>query len=75
MLCVFLILVIVVPGLMVGLVVSVFQASTQIHEMSLSFIPKLMVTLIALIFTGSGLLKMILDYSSVLYREIPFLIG
>ncbi len=46
--------VLVLPGLVVGLLVSMFQAATQINEASLSFIPKLFVTFLTLVYTGLG---------------------
>lgn len=65
----------VMPGLLIGLIVAMFQAATQINEMTLSFIPRLLVTFIALSFTGAWLLKTIINYTSDLFNEIPNLIG
>ncbi|MDH5189987.1 MAG: flagellar biosynthesis protein FliQ [Gammaproteobacteria bacterium] len=70
-----LVAVILLPALAVGLLVSMFQAATQINEMTLSFIPKLLVTLLVLMIGGSWLLKVILDYSQRLIENIPFMIG
>lgn len=70
-----LILVILVPALVVGLLVSMFQAATQINEMTLSFIPKLLVTLLTLILAGPWMLRLLVDYTQTLIRDIPFLIG
>lgn len=67
--------VLIVPGLIVGLVVAMFQAATQINEMSLSFIPKLFVTLLTLLFAGPWLLKTMLNYTDSLFTNIPYLIG
>lgn len=49
--------VLVVPGMLVGLVVSIFQAATQIQEQTLSFLPRLIVTLLMLVFAGNWLLR------------------
>lgn len=66
---------ILVPGLIVGLMVSVFQAATQINEQTLSFLPRLLVTLFVIIAAGPYMMQKILDYSEKLYRNIPVLIG
>lgn len=55
--------VLTVPGLLVGLVVSLFQAATQINEQTLSFLPRLLVTLGALIATGHWLEQTLMDYT------------
>ena len=70
-----LLLVLLVPTLVVGLLVSMLQAATQINEMTLSFIPKLLVTLGALIIGGPWLLSTMVDYTRRLVENIPFLIG
>lgn len=67
--------VIIMPGLLVGLLVAMFQAATQINETSLSFIPKLFVTLLTLIFGGPWLLKTMINYTDSLFSNIPYLIG
>lgn len=67
--------VIIGPGLVVGLVVSTFQAATQINEQTLSFLPRLMVTLIVIIFAGPWMLTKLLDHANNLITNIPFLIG
>ena len=64
-----------IPALMVGLMVSMFQAATQINEMTLSFIPKLLVTLMTLMFAGPWMLRLIQEYTSRLIHDIPYLIG
>lgn len=66
--------VLIVPGLLVGLVVAMFQAATQINEMSLSFIPKLFVTFMVLAFAGPWLLKTMIHYTETLFMNIPYLI-
>lgn len=67
--------VLVVPGLIVGLVVAMFQAATQINEASLSFIPKLFITFLTLVFAGPWLLKTLVNYTDALITNIPYLIG
>jgi len=74
-LIVLLVAVIVMPSLLVGLVISTFQAATQINEQTLSFLPRLLITLIVIIITGPWLLQKILDYSEQLIVSIPLLIG
>ncbi len=70
-----LVTVILVPALVVGLLVSMFQAATQINEMTLSFIPKLIVTLLTLLLAGPWMLRLILEYTERLIHDIPYLIG
>ena len=68
-------LILLIPALVVGLLVSVFQAATQINEMTLSFIPKLLVTVSVLIIGGNYLLRLLIDYTLRLYTSIPGYIG
>ena len=70
-----LILVILIPALVVGLMVSMFQAATQINEMTLSFIPKLIITVVTLMFAGPWMLRLIMEYTQQLIQDIPFLVG
>lgn len=58
-----------------GLIVSIFQAATQINEMTLSFIPKLLAMLIVLVLAGPWMLNVILDYMRRLFEGIPWMIG
>ena len=62
-------------SLLTGLLVSVFQAATQINEMTLSFIPKILVMFIVLVITGSWTLQLLVDYITRLIGSIPTLIG
>jgi flagellar biosynthetic protein FliQ len=62
-------------GLAVGLIVSVFQAITQIQEQSLSFIPKIIATAVVLMVAGPWMLNQLLSYTENLYRSIPTLVG
>lgn len=67
--------VILLPALGVGLLVSMFQAATQINEQTLSFIPKLAITFVTLLVAGSWLLKMLMTFAQRLIGDIPMLIG
>ena len=62
-------------ALVTGLVVSVFQAATQINEMTLSFIPKLIAIFTALLISGPWILTMLTDYMRRLITSIPTMIG
>lgn len=62
-------------ALAAGLVIGMFQAATQINEVTLSFIPKLLVLAAALYVSGGWMLKVIVGYSESLIRSIPALIG
>ncbi len=62
-------------GLVVGLLVSIFQAATQINEMTLTFIPKLVVTFLVLVLAGPWMLSVLTDYTTRLFTDIPSLIG
>lgn len=62
-------------ALATGLLVSLFQAATQINEMTLSFIPKLLVLVLVLVLAGPWMLNMMLDYMRRLFTSIPGMIG
>jgi len=62
-------------ALVIGLIISIFQAATQINEATLSFIPKLVGTFLVLILAGPWMLQMIVDYIRQLFERIPQLIG
>jgi len=66
---------ILVPGLIVGLMVSVFQAATQINEQTLSFLPRLLVTLLVVVEAGPYMMQRIMEFSTRLIHNIPTLIG
>ncbi|MEX6503055.1 flagellar biosynthesis protein FliQ [Pseudomonas zhanjiangensis] len=65
----------VVPSLLVGLLVAMFQAATQINEQTLSFLPRLMVILLTLIIAGPWLVQQLMEYTQTLIMNIPMLIG
>jgi flagellar biosynthetic protein FliQ len=70
-----LLLVIVMPGLLTSLVVSFVQAITSIQDQTLSFVPKLIVTFLTLMFCGSWLLYKIVDYTHDVFDNILYWIG
>ncbi|MDP2243861.1 flagellar biosynthesis protein FliQ [Pseudomonas sp.] len=65
----------VVPSLLVGLMVAMFQAATQINEQTLSFLPRLLVILVTLIVLGPWLAQQMMEYTQNLIMNIPMLIG
>ena len=67
--------VILLPVLGIGLLVSMFQAATQINEMTLSFVPKLVVMFVTILFAGGWMLGVLMDYTSRLIESIPTMIG
>ncbi len=62
-------------ALVTGLLVSLFQAATQINEMTLSFIPKLLVLVVMLMLAGPWMINLMVDYMRRLFTSIPGLIG
>ncbi|GHU32859.1 flagellar export apparatus protein FliQ [Betaproteobacteria bacterium] len=62
-------------ALTIGLLVSIFQAATQINEATLSFIPKLIGTFLMLIIAGPWMLQMFVDFFRQLFEMIPQMIG
>ncbi len=70
-----LMLLLLVPSLVVGLAVSVFQAATQINEQTLSFIPKMLVTLALLVFAGPLMLRLLMEFTVRLFEGLPSMVG
>jgi flagellar biosynthetic protein FliQ len=62
-------------GLVIGLVVSIFQTITQIQEQSLTFIPKIAGVAVVIVVAGPWMLSQLLGYTEELYRNIPTLVG
>ena len=62
-------------ALIIGLIISIFQAATQINEQTLSFIPKLIGMFVVLILAGPWMLQMMVDYIRRLFESIPQIIG
>lgn len=58
------------PSLLVGLLVAIFQATTQINEQTMSFLPRLLTTLLMLIFAGPWLLRNISNFFTTLFHTI-----
>ena len=66
---------IVLPALATGLIVAIFQAATSINEQTLSFLPRLIMTLSVLIFLANWLFSTVIGFTTELYLSIPELIG
>ncbi|GAB2877159.1 flagellar biosynthesis protein FliQ [Microvirgula curvata] len=66
---------ILLVALGVGLLVSVFQAATQINEMTLTFIPKLLAMFLVLVLAGPWMLRTLIEYTTRLLASIPSMIG
>lgn len=64
-----------IASLFIGVLVGLFQAATQINEMTLSFIPKLLAMAAVAIVTGPWMLQLLIDYTRRLFEQIPSLIG
>lgn len=62
-------------ALVVGLIVSIFQAATQINEMTLSFIPKLLAMFAVFLLAGPWMLGTLIDFTRQLFSSIPQIIG
>ena len=64
-----------ITALTLGLVIGMFQAATQINEMTLSFIPKLLGLVVVLFISGDWLIETMTNYMRTLYTNIPSIIG
>lgn len=62
-----------VSGLLIGLIISIFQAITQIHEMTLTFIPKIAIVAVALLIFLPWMINYLIDFANNLYGIIPTL--
>jgi flagellar biosynthesis protein FliQ len=69
------VLVLVLPSLLVGLIISTFQAATQINEQTLSFLPRLLMTLISIMVAGPWLIRELMDFMTRLMTDVPNIIG
>lgn len=67
--------VLVVPGLVVGLVIGIFQAATQINEQTLSFLPRLLVTLLAVILAGHWMTTHLMDFCVRIFERAASLVA
>ena len=70
-----LVLVLVVPGLITGLLVALFQAATQINEQTLSFLPRLLITLLAVILAGRWMSTLLMDFCVSIFTRAATLVG
>lgn len=64
-----------IAALVTGLVISIFQAATQINEQTLSFVPKLIATFATLVLAGPWMITMLTDFIRRLFESIPAMIG
>ena len=71
-LIIILLLIILIPALVVGLLVSMFQAATQLNEQTLTFIPKLLVTFGVLMYAGPYMLGRLTEFMTQMFIKIPF---
>ncbi|MBZ8142529.1 flagellar biosynthetic protein FliQ [Rubrivivax gelatinosus] len=67
--------VLVVPGLLVGLLVALFQAATQINEQTLSFLPRLLATLLVVALAGRWLVGSMMDFCISVFQRAATLVG
>jgi flagellar biosynthetic protein FliQ len=58
-------------GMIIGLLISIFQATTQINEMTLSFVPKILAIAVVLIFTMPWMMNEIIDFTTYVFKLIP----
>ena len=61
-------------GLIVGLAISIFQAVTQIQEMTLTFVPKILIVLVALLFFANWMLEQLMHFTINIIEQIPYYI-
>jgi len=66
---------VIVPGLIIGLIVAIFQAATSINEQTLSFLPRLLMTLGTLMYLANWIFSTLISFTMNLYHSIPELIG
>ncbi len=62
-------------ALVTGLVISIFQAATQINEMTLSFVPKVVAMFVTIVLAGPWMITVLTDFMRRLYESIPTMIG
>ena len=61
-------------GLFVGLAISIFQAVTQIQEMTLTFVPKILIVLVALLFFANWMLEQLMHFTITVIEQLPYYI-
>ncbi|NMG34591.1 flagellar type III secretion system protein FliQ [Azoarcus sp. TTM-91] len=69
------VLLLIGPGLIVGLLVALFQAATQINEQTMSFLPRLLVTLLAIMLMGHWLTGALMDFCVSVFQRAALLVG
>ena len=74
-LVIILVVAIIAPGLLTGLLVAIFQAATSINEQTLSFLPRLLVTLATMMYLANWIFSTLIGFTNELYLSIPELIG
>jgi flagellar biosynthetic protein FliQ len=62
-------------GLVTGVMVSIFQATTQINDQTLVIVPKIVVTALALVFLGSWMLQIYIDFTRRMLLTLPAMVG
>ncbi len=63
-----------IVGMVVGIIIALFQATTQIQEMTLTFVPKIFAVMVTLLFSASWMMIKLMDYTADLFKSIPHLI-
>ena len=66
---------VILPGLLIGLVVAVFQAATSINEQTMSFLPRLLITLLVLSWGGNWIVQKMMDFTFFMVESIPRVVG
>ncbi len=66
---------ILLASLAIGLLVAMFQAATQINEMTLSFVPKLMIIAVVMMTAGPWMIRQITGFTTRLIENVPYMIG
>ncbi|MBI2791099.1 MAG: flagellar biosynthesis protein FliQ [Gammaproteobacteria bacterium] len=67
--------VLILPSLIVGVFISIFQAATQINEQSLSFVPRLIATFITVMVSSPWVIRVLTDFTNSIFESIPTMIG
>lgn len=67
--------VLILPSLIVGVFISIFQAATQINEQSISFVPRLIATFITVMVSSPWVIRVLTDFTNSIFESIPTLIG
>lgn len=64
---------ILIASVVVGLIVAIFQAATQIHEQTLTFVPKLIVIALIFLLSGSWMITTLVEFTKLLFERLPLL--